>query len=78
MCLGIGYTPKAHFVWVKILSRILKVMIPVAVAFEIHSGGENQKSRLAESNLNSKAPSSAASVNSEDESDILEKKYGYK
>ena len=29
-CLGTAYTPNAHFTWVKILSKILAVMVPVS------------------------------------------------
>jgi hypothetical protein len=57
------------------MSRILKVMVPVAVTFEIHSGGENQKLRLAGEMDASKAPSSKASSH-EDDSGVFEKKYG--
>jgi len=34
-CLGDDYTPEIHLCWLRILCRMLKVMIPVAVKFEM-------------------------------------------
>ena len=36
---GEAYGPTQHSIWTKIISRMLKVMVPSAVAYEIHSGG---------------------------------------
>lgn len=33
-----AYTPQVHYAWIKIISRMLSVMIPVAVKFEMESG----------------------------------------
>lgn len=45
--LGDDYTPEIHLVWLRILCRMLKVMIPVAVKFEMENG-RAQQARLAE------------------------------
>jgi len=37
-CLGPDYDPPTHNAWVKIYSRMLKVMVPVAVVFEMRNG----------------------------------------
>ena len=60
----------------KILSKILAVMVPVAVTFEIHSGGENQKIRFQAEQEKSKAPSSSK-ASGESDSEVFERKYGY-
>ena len=36
---GEAYGTSQHAIWTKIISRMLKVMVPSAVAYEIHSGG---------------------------------------
>ena len=46
-CLGPGYTQEAHIAWVRILCRILKVMAPIAVAFEMQNG-RAQEARMLE------------------------------
>lgn len=45
-CLGHEFDEKTHFVWVKIFSRILKNMVPVAVAYELETKSVNQKARM--------------------------------
>lgn len=37
-CLGPVYDSDVHRVWVKIFSRMLKIMVPVAVSFELRCG----------------------------------------
>ena len=37
-CLGPEYDSATHKVWVKIFSRMLMVIVPVAVSFEMESG----------------------------------------
>ena len=41
------YTPELHMVWLRILCRMLKVMIPVAVKFEMENG-RAQEARMHE------------------------------
>ena len=67
-----------HNVWVKVVSRMLKIMVPVAVAYEIQSGGVHQKSRVSEMSRLSAGPSqpSATSTASNGAEDEMEKKYG--
>ena len=76
-CLGEAYDKEIHNVWVKVVSRMLKIMVPVAVAYEIQSGGVHQKSRISEMSRLSGGPSavSGASTASGGE-DEMEKKYG--
>ena len=50
-CLGNEFDEKTHFVWVKILSRILKHMVPVAVAYELNTKSVNQKLRMSKISL---------------------------
>jgi hypothetical protein len=45
-CLGEIFNTAAHLVWVKILSTMLRHMVPVAVAYELKTKGVNQKARL--------------------------------
>jgi len=46
-CLGVHvFNNAAHLVWVKILSAMLRHMVPVAVAYELKTKGVNQKARL--------------------------------
>ena len=46
-CLGNDeFDDKTHFIWIKILSRILKHMVPVAVAYELNTKSINQKARI--------------------------------
>ena len=37
-CIGPAYTPNVHLAWIKIFSRMLKYIVPTAVAFELHEG----------------------------------------
>jgi len=37
-CIGPAYTPKVHMAWIKVFSRMLKAIVPTAVAFELHEG----------------------------------------
>lgn len=46
-CLGPDvFNDNIHLIWVKILSRILKHMVPVAVAFELDTKSVNQNARI--------------------------------
>lgn len=43
-CLGPdAYTLEAHTAWVKIMSRMLSIMVPIAVTYEIFDGSAQQK-----------------------------------
>lgn len=44
-CLGSAYTPNIHMAWLRILSKILRVMVPVAVSLELNEG-RAQEDRL--------------------------------
>ena len=79
-CLGRAYDARTHGAYVKILSRMLKVMVPVAVAFEMNNS-EAQQERLssqhasrAESRVNSSENHSEAG--SQDSSSYVDKRYG--
>ena len=37
-CLGEAYDTPMHHIWVKIVSRMIKIMIPVSVAYELKTG----------------------------------------
>lgn len=41
------YTPEVHLGWVKIYSRMLRTMVPVAVAYELKDGSAQQKRFLS-------------------------------
>ena len=79
-CLGEAYDKTIHNIWVRIVSRMLKVMVPVSVAYEIQSGGVHQKSRISEMSRISAGPSrtsagpSGGSQATEGEEE-MEKKY---
>lgn len=45
-CLGMAYTNDVHQAWVRIVSRMLRVMIPCAVAFEMQNNSA-QEARLS-------------------------------
>eukprot|EP01038_Epipyxis_sp_PR26KG_P005052 gene5052-7053_t len=65
-CLGDSvYTPECHFGWTKIYSRMLRTMVPVAVAHELNDNSTNQNRRLDELN-NSEGFHNALSVVSND------------
>lgn len=36
------YTPQLHRIWIKIYSRMLKVLIPAAVSHELHGNNDDQ------------------------------------
>lgn len=40
------YTSQVHFAYVRIFSRMLSVIVPIAVSFEISTGGHNQRVRI--------------------------------
>jgi hemoglobin-like flavoprotein len=46
-CLGTAYTAEVHTAWIRILCRMLRVMVPMAVAFEMQSG-RAQEARMLE------------------------------
>lgn len=49
-CIGPdGFNPTVHLAWIKIYSRMLKTMVPVAVAHEIRDGSAQQKRFLTNS-----------------------------
>uniref|UniRef100_A0A7S0SYC4 Globin domain-containing protein n=1 Tax=Chromulina nebulosa TaxID=96789 RepID=A0A7S0SYC4_9STRA len=50
-CLGVSiYTKDIHEAWVRIFSRMLTVIVPVAVSFEIKTGGQAQRDRVIAEN----------------------------
>ena len=73
-CLGTAYDKTVHSIWVKVVSRMLKIMVPVAVAYEIQSEGVNQKNRISEMTRASAGPSSGSQA-TEAADDEIEKKY---
>ena len=72
-CLGEAYDKTIHNIWVRIVSRMLKVMVPVSVAYEIQSGGVHQKSRISEMSRISAGPSGGSQATEGEEE--MEKKY---
>ena len=72
-CLGEAYDRTIHNIWVRVVSRMLKVMVPVAVAYEIHTGGVHQQVRISECSRISAGFSSVVISTGDDE---MEKKYG--
>lgn len=44
------YDKRVHEAWVRIFSRMLSVIVPVAVSFEIKTGGEAQRQRVVNEN----------------------------
>ena len=73
-CLGEIYDRMIHNIWVRVVSRMLRVMVPCAVAYEIQSGGVPQQIRLSECSRLSAGFSSVVVSTGEDE--MMEKKYG--
>ena len=49
LCVGEMYNPEVHLAWVKIYSRMLRTMVPVAVAYELKDGSAQQKRFLTHS-----------------------------
>lgn len=50
-CIGSKlYTAELHLAWVKIMSRMLRTMVPVAVAYELRDGSA-QSDRFLVSNI---------------------------
>ena len=50
-CIGTAqYTVEVHEAWVKIYSRMLKTMVPVAVAHELKNGSAQEKRFFAHNN----------------------------
>lgn len=45
LCLGAAYSSKMHDAWVKLFSKMLSIMVPVAVACELQNN-EKQKKRV--------------------------------
>lgn len=46
-CVGPSvYTQSAHNAWVKVYSRMLRTIVPIAVAFELKGQSESQASRV--------------------------------
>lgn len=49
--LGDGmYNNAMRMAWIRIFSRMLTIMVPIAVAFEIKTGGAAQKTRIFNEN----------------------------
>lgn len=40
------FDKNTHTIWIRIFSRILSVVVPVAVSYEIKTGGTNQQARV--------------------------------
>ena len=77
-CLGEAYDNPMHHIWVLIVSRMIKIMVPVAVAYELKTGGIHQKDRIFEMSRVSSGPSGSNSSTDEtkkDDDDHMEKKY---
>eukprot|EP01031_Cornospumella_fuschlensis_P025754 gene25754-31104_t len=50
-CVGVGvYTPELHVAWTKVYSRMLKIMVPIAVAYELKDGKAQEKRFFAHNN----------------------------
>ena len=47
-CLGPAYTVQVSRVWIKVFSRMLRVIVPKAIALELATEGDNQDRRLSE------------------------------
>lgn len=45
------FDKETHLAWIRIFSRILSVVVPVAVAYEIKTGGVSQRDRVAAENV---------------------------
>ena len=76
-CLGTAYDAYTHFLWVKVMSRMLRIMVPVAVSFEISTGGVHQKRRVFETSAAAKASRSSISHNSSTNNEgDFDNKYG--
>ena len=79
-CLGEAYTPEVQRIWTKVVSRMLKIMVPCAVAFELQTGGLHQRNRFSEL-ANSEESGGGRSTASggvsvvEDADEKMEKKY---
>lgn len=53
LCLGpLVYTYDVHRAWVKVYSRMLKVIVPIAISYELKSGSKLQEERFAVRNSN--------------------------
>ena len=46
-----AFNPTAHLAWIKIYSRMLKTMVPVAVAHELKDGSSFQSKRFLTNSL---------------------------
>lgn len=47
LCLGpLVYTYDVHRAWVKVYSRMLKIVVPIAISYEIQSGSKMQIERF--------------------------------
>jgi len=73
-CIGNSYTPNIHIAWVRIFSRMLKYIVPIAVAFELREGdaqvqrmndlGDMLKKELEEFNLKNDYATETSSTSS--------------
>ena len=45
-CLGSAYTQAVHRAWVKVYSRMLRTIVPVAVTLELKGQSESQVQRV--------------------------------
>lgn len=75
-CVGTAYTPNVNFAWKKIISKILSIMVPVAVSFEIHSKSINQTLRLNVEQEKSNISKNISISSHESDSKTFDEKYG--
>jgi hypothetical protein len=47
-CIGEAYTVQLSRIWIKIFSRMLRVIVPKAIALELASAGDNQDRRQSD------------------------------
>lgn len=83
-CLGEAYTPEVQLIWTKVVSRMLKIMVPCAVAFELQSHGVHQRNRFSEASSRGSLSGGQSTVSGlgsrtgsvvEDETKQMETKY---
>lgn len=55
------YNSRIHMAWVKVYSRMLTTMVPIAVSLELRIGSHNQNKRLTDSSMFSDSKSSMSS-----------------
>ena len=66
-CLGMkAYTPSVHHAWVKVYSRMLRTIIPVAVALELKGQSESQVQRFTMKNTLAFSTEPSLGINSDE------------